>query len=348
MEVLARPGEVALKTLGRLLLLLVLVAALTGYVFLLPYGPVAETFVDIPSGTGTPRIGALLEEHGIVRSRYGFDVLRLVKGGRLRAGEYRFDHRASMLEVYARVVRGDVYTRTLVIPPGYNIFDIAQAVEEAGLGSRERFLAAERTHTELIRERSPRAASLEGFLFPDTYRFTRHATPEMMLTTMVHRWEKVTSQLAPEGPPSELAPGASMGAPGWGEIVTMASLIEKEVADPKERPLVAGVFANRMRKGMPLQTDPSVIYAALLSGRYRGTIHASDLQFDSPYNTYRHAGLPPGPICNPGLASLRAALAPAKTEYLYFVSDGAGHSRFSATMEEHARNVGSYRHTQGR
>ncbi len=341
----------ALKTLRLFLLLVLFLAALAAYVFVVPFGPKTETFVDIPTGTGTPRIGALLEQHGVIRSRYGFDLLRIIRGGSLKAGEYRFDHPAAMGEVYARVVRGDVYTRTLVIPPGYNIFDIATAVEAAGLGSHDTFLAAERSHTELIRKRSPRAASLEGFLFPDTYRFSRHATPEMMLTVMVRRWEREVDQLHPEDSaatpylPAEASPG---GGVDWKDVVTMASLIEKEVADTGERPLVAGVFVNRLRKGMPLQTDPAVIYAALLSGTYRGTIYSSDLQFDSPYNTYRHAGLPPGPICNPGLASLRAALAPARTDFLYFVSDAAGHSRFAATLEEHSRNVQTYRKAQPR
>lgn len=341
----------ALKTFRLLLALLLLLGALAGYLLILPYGPKAETFVDVPSGTGTPRIGALLEEHGVIRSRYGFDLLRLVKGGRLRAGEYRFDRPASMTDVYARVERGDVYTRTLVIPPGYNIFDIAQAVEQAGLGSRETFLIAERAHTELIRTRNPGGTSLEGFLFPDTYRFSRHASPETMLATMVKRWEREVDQLRPEGStwsPYVPAVEHSAKAVNWKDVVTMASLIEKEVAEAPERPLVAGVFVNRMRQGMPLQTDPAIIYAALLSGRYRGTIYASDLQFDSPYNTYRHAGLPPGPICNPGMASLRAALSPAKTNYLYFVSDAAGHSRFATTMAEQTRNVEIYRRAQGR
>lgn len=340
-----------LKTFRLLLALIVLLAALTGYLFFIPYGPNTETFVDIPMGTGTPRIAALLEEHGAIRSRYSFDLLRLVKGGTLRAGEYRFDHPALMSEVYARVARGDVYTRTLLIAPGYNIFDIAQAVEQAGLGTRETFLAAERSHTELIRTRSPGATSLEGFLFPDTYRFSRHASAETMLAAMVKRWERAVEQLEPET--STWTPYLTNGehpesGVDWKDVVSMASLIEKEVAQPDERPLVAGVFVNRLRKGMPLQTDPAVIYAALLSGRYRGTIYASDLQFDSPYNTYRHTGLPPGPICNPGMASLRAALAPTKSDYLYFVSDAAGHSRFAATMEEHAKNVGAYRRAQGR
>lgn len=340
----------ALKTFRLLGILALLLIALAVYAFLFPYGPRSETLVDIPSRTGTTRIGALLEQHGIVRTRYAFDLLRLLKRGRLRAGEYRFDHPASMLEVYARIARGDVYTRTLVIPPGYNIFDIAEAVEQAGLGSRDTFLAAEHVHTDLIQTISPGASSLEGFLFPDTYRFSPHATPETMLSTMVRRWQRAASQLQPQAASwtPYLPAEESVAGVDWKAVVTMASLIEKEVAETSERPVVASVFRNRLRKDMPLQTDPAVIYAALLSGRYRGTIYASDLQFDSAYNTYRHAGLPPGPICNPGMASLLAALSPTPTDYLYFVSDAAGHSRFAATIQEHNRNVATYRKAQPR
>lgn len=325
-----------MKFLGTLLLLVLIAAAMTAYVVYTPYGPAAETFVDIAPGTGTPAIAAQLQQSGVIRSRYGFDLLRTVLGGRLKAGEYRFDHAAPMTEVYARIEHGDVYTRALTIPEGYNIFDIAQAVQADGLGSRDAFLAAERQHTELIaawvsKDRTP-PASLEGYLFPDTYNFSRHATPLQILTAMVRRFREVSTQL---GMTEDVA-----------RTVTMASLIEKEVSQDAERPLVAGVFANRLAKGMPLATDPAVIYAALLDNRWRGTIYASDLQSPSPYNTYRHTGLPPGPICNPGIASLRAAIAPAQTDYLYFVADASGHSRFSANLKEHAQQVQAYRQAQ--
>jgi UPF0755 protein len=234
-----------------------------------------------------------------------------------------------MPEVYARLVQGDVYTQTLTIPEGYNIFDIAQAVESAGLGSRDAFLAAERADTSLIADLSPNAPSLEGYLFPDTYRFARHVAPAQILAAMVRRFRVVAAQLGP----TQITPST----------VVLASLIEKEVSQDSERPLVASVFQNRLAQGMPLATDPSVIYAALLDGRYRGAIYASDLQSDSPYNTYRHTGLPPGPISNPGVAALKAALAPASTNYLYFVADAQGHSRFSATLAEHAQQVQTYR-----
>lgn len=328
-----------------LLLAAILVAAILGYWIYLPYGPTADsdataTFVDIAPGTGTQTIAAQLERSGVIRSQYAFDLLRAIKGVRnskvatLKAGEYRFDHPAPLTEVFARIVRGDVYTRTLTIPEGYNIFDIAHAVEAAGLGSAKDLLLAARQHTELL-QTSTKPPSLEGYLFPDTYHFPRHATPLQILTTMVHRFHQAT---APLGLPED--------AEDRTRIIIMASLIEKEVSQDAERPLVAGVFVNRLAQGMPLATDPTVAYAALLESRWRGTIYASDLQSPSPYNTYRHPGLPPGPICNPGMASLRAAIHPAKTDYLYFVSDAAGHSRFSATLKQHAEQVQAYRQTQ--
>jgi UPF0755 protein len=318
-----------LKSLATLLLLVLLAAAAFAWLFYLPFGPSSETFVDIPTGTSGTAIGQQLAKTGIIRSPYAFDLMRAQKGGTLKAGEYRFDHPAPLAEVYARLIKGDVYTRTVAIPEGFNLFDIAAAVESAGLGTKASFLAAARQHTELIADLSPHATSLEGYLFPDTYHFSRHATPQQMLAIMVRRFRQVTTQLG--------LPKAS------NTIVILASLIEKEVSVDSERPLVASVFENRLAKSMPLQTDPTVIYAALLENRYRGTIYASDLKSDSPYNTYRHPGLPPGPICSPGVAALRAAISPAKSDFLYFVSDANGHSRFAATLKDHATNVTQYR-----
>jgi UPF0755 protein len=325
-----------LKFLASLLLALI-VAAAAAYLIYAPVGPAAgnpdtAVFVDIAPGTSATAIATQLERAGVIRSRYAFDVLRFVRRGRLVAGEYRFDHPAPVTEVYARLHRGDIYYITLTIPEGYNIFDIAQAVAAAGLGDHDAFLAAERSETALISDLSPGAPSLEGFLFPDTYKFTRHSTPLQILSTMVRRFRKISAQL------NVAASGRSIP-----ETVTLASLVEKEVAQDSERPLVAGVFMNRLAHDIPLATDPSVIYAALLEQRYRGTIYASDLHADSPYNTYRHTGLPPSPICNPGVAALKAAIAPAHTDFLYFVADAQGHSRFSATLKEHAQQVQQYR-----
>jgi UPF0755 protein len=325
-----------LKFFLTLLLLLLLAAGAAAFLVYTPYGPSSETFVDIPSGTGATTVASLLRKNGIIRSRYAFALLRLTRDGTFKAGEYRFDHPAPPGEIFDRLLRGDVYTQALTIPEGYNIFDIAAAVESAGFAKRDVFLAAERQHTELLAGLLPPGShpeSLEGYLFPDTYHFSRRATPLQMLTAMVHRFRQVSTQLGIDH--------ASMA-----RTVTMASLIEKEVGQETERPLVAGVFVNRLAKSMPLATDPTVIYAALLDNRWRGTIYASDLKSSSPYNTYLHTGLPPGPICNPGLASLHAAIDPRQTDYLYFVSDAAGHTRFSVSLKEHAEQVQAYRQAQ--
>ena len=325
-----------MKFLLTLMLLLLLAIGAAAYMVYSPYGPSTDTFVDIPPGTRATAVATLLRKSGIIRSRYAFALLRLTRNGTFKAGEYRFDHPAPPAEVYARLIQGDVYTQTLTIPEGYNIFDIAAAVESAGFAKRDDFLAAEHRHTELITVLLPLGTqhdSLEGYLFPDTYHFSRHATPLQILTAMVHRFRQASTQLGIER--------ASMA-----RTVTMASLIEKEVGQDTERPLVAGVFVNRLAKSIPLATDPAVIYAALLDNRWRGTIYASDLKSPSPYNTYLHAGLPPGPICSPGLASLRAAMHPSQTDYLYFVSDAAGHTRFSVGLKEHAQQVQVYRQAE--
>ena len=320
-----------MRLLKAIFLLAVLAAAAVGFYVYLPYGPAQETFVDIAAGTGTQAMAAQLEHAGIIRSQYAFDALKVAHGGPLKAGEYRFDHAAPLTEVYQRIRRGDVYTRTVVIPEGFNIFDIAQAIEAAGLGTRAEFLAAERQHVELISQWSPGATSLEGYLFPDTYRFSRHVTAETMLATMVKQFARMTQKL-----------GLSQGT-DVSRVVTMASLVEKEVHIDAERPVVAGVFENRLAAEMPLQTDPAVAYASLLRGTWTGVIHQSDLHSDSAYNTYVHGGLPPGPICNPGMAALKAAMQPAKTDYLYFVADAAGATRFAKDLKEHDAQVAEFR-----
>jgi UPF0755 protein len=297
-----------------------------------------------------------LERAGVVRSAVAFEVVKEVRGlagsaGTLKAGEYRFDHAATVREVYERLRRGDVYAVTLVVPEGFNMFDIAAAVEAAGLGSKAEFLAAEKKHTELIAEWSPHASSLEGFLFPDTYKFGRHATAVQMLTVMVKRFGQVVGKMglgmSPTHAQSARMDGPPEGGGGSGEsverLVTLASLVEKEVHVDAERPEVASVFRNRLEAGMPLQTDPAVVYASMLRGTWTGVIHQSELHSDSAYNTYAHVGLPPGPICSPGVAALKAAMHPADTSYLYFVADAKGATRFSATLKEHDAQVAEYR-----
>ncbi len=325
------------------LFLLAIIAAAAGSAWLifLPAGPENETFVEIAPGSTSNQIAAQLEQAGIIRSRYGFDLVRLWKRGRLKAGEYRFDHAAPATEVYARIVRGDVFTLPVTIPEGSTRFDIANRMAQAGFlnVTKDSFLAATVSETPLIADLDPQARTLEGYLFPDTYRFPRRVTNTQILAAMVRRFRTEAAQIGLQSQPTR----------SMHDIVTLASLVERETAVNSERPLVASVLTNRLQKNMPLMTDPALIYGLEVAGKWRGTIYQSDLsdpKHDTPYNTYRHTGLPPGPIANPGLPSLRAALHPAASNFLYFVAAGAdpqGKSRFAATLEEHNQNVASYR-----
>ncbi len=210
------------------------------------------------------------------------------------------------------------------------MFEIGEAIEAAGLGKQQEFVDQAKKQVSLIKDLDPDAKSLEGYLFPDTYGFTRTQSMEDIIGVMVHRFKQEAHAI---GLTSDVH-----------RVVTLASIVEKETAAADERPIVAGVYLNRLQKGMALNADPSVIYAARLANRYQGTIYQSDLQFDSPYNTYKYPGMPPGPIANPGRASLTAAMHPAQTDYLFFVSDNNGHHRFARTMDEHSHNVALYRH----
>jgi UPF0755 protein len=319
------------RFLFKLILIAVLLAAgFLAYGLLLPAGPHSQQLVQLKPGSSARHIAAELKQAGIIRSQYAFLLWHYARGNKaLKAGEYSFDHPAAAIEVQDRIARGDIYFHTLVVPEGFNIFDIASAIEAAGLGRRDDFLQIARTQTALVRDLDPQAPSLEGYLFPDTYHFTRTQSLHDMVAAMVHRFRQAAHDV-----------GLNQDFHG---IVTMASIVEKETSVAEERPVVASVFNNRLARRMALDTDPSVIYAALLNNRYRGTIYQSDLQFNSPYNTYKVAGLPPGPICNPGKASLMAAMHPAGTDYLYFVSDNQGHHRFARTQQEHAANVAMYR-----
>lgn len=326
-------GSGASGTLRVLLLLLLCAAGAGAWLFFVPYGPSSETFVELTPGSGTAAIGKRLESSGIVRSQYAFDLMRLWKRGTLRAGEYRFDHPATVAEVYARIVRGDVYTISVTIPEGADIFEIGTKLEQAKLGTRQAFLDEALDQKGLVRDLDASAKSLEGFLFPDTYHFQRKATPAQICAAMVRRFRTVAGQIGLKG--------------NVHRVVTLASLVERESAVDADRPLVASVFENRLAKNMPLMTDPAVIYGLELNGHWRGAIYQSDLKQDTPYNTYLHAGLPPGPVANPGLRSLHAAMQPAQTDYLYFVAAGAnpqGRSLFASSLEEHNHNVAGYRH----
>jgi UPF0755 protein len=320
-----------LRFLSKLFVIAVILAAVwLAYAVLLPTGPAEEKLVQVKPGSSAHHIAADLQAAGIIRSQRVFLLWHYLHGRKpLKAGEYSFDQPARLGEVYGRIAHGDILFRTLVIPEGFNMFDIAAAAESAGLGRREDFLQEARADTALVHDLDPQARSLEGYLFPDTYHFTRTQSAHDMAAAMVHRFRQAAREAGLDRDVHN--------------VVTMASIVEKETSVGEERPVVAGVFYNRLSKQMALATDPSVIYAALLNDRYRGAIYQSDLHFDSPYNTYLNPGLPPGPIANPGRASLQAAMHPASTDYLYFVSDNQGHHKFSRTADEHARNVTAYR-----
>jgi UPF0755 protein len=342
-------------------LILVAVFAAAGWfawAVLTPVEPSAPTFVMLRPGYSTHRIAAELKGAGLIRSEEAFVLWHYVHRKRaLKAGEYLFDKPASIIDIQKRLRAGDVYYHTVVVPEGYTVFDIARAIEAAGLGTAEDFLKVAQSDTALIADIDPNAQSLEGYLFPDTYEFTRLMTMHDMAAAMVRQFRVVANQigliLTPRPMfasrrdaddyyathPSERGTYQVAIPP----VVTMASIIEKETSVPEERPLVASVYYNRLNKHIALDADPSIIYAELLAGTYTGALHHADMQFRSPYNTYRKAGLPPGPIGNPGRSSLEAALHPAQTNFYYFVADAQGHHRFARTLEDHNKNVAAYR-----
>jgi UPF0755 protein len=324
-----------LRRLGCLALLAALAGAFGVYRLAMPYqGFQGETFVEFPHGTSTETMATLLANAGVLRSRWDFLLARELNRGRvLQAGEYRFNRAASAMEVMDRIARGDIFYYTLVAPEGKNMFDIAEAASQLKLFTADAFLAAARDPA-AIRDLDPGAQSLEGYLFPNTYKLGRHSTPEALCRMMTGKFREVWK---------ELGSGA-----GVHETVTLASMVEREAKLPQERPLIAAVFANRLRIGMRLDCDPTTVYAALLEHRYRGTIHRSDLDSANPYNTYQHAGLPPGPIANPGIDSLRAALHPADANALYFVArpDGSGGHTFSSDLASHNAATERYRRGQ--
>jgi len=291
-----------------------------------------EAFVDIPPGTSTAGIALQLKKSGVIQAEWQFLAARALKSkATLQAGEYRFDRAMSPVEVLDKMARGDVFYYEIRIPEGAHIWEIAAEVGRLGFIKEADFLKAAQNPA-LIHDLAPAATSLEGYLFPSTYHVTRRTTAALVCKQMVDQFRKAWKH-------------AGGGTSRVHETVTLASLVEKETAVPEERPRVASVYANRLRLGMKMDCDPTVIYAALLENRYRGTIYRSDLDNPHPYNTYRNPGLPPGPIANPGAASLKAALQPAETKYLFFVAkpDGTGGHVFSEGIGAHNAAVQAYR-----
>jgi UPF0755 protein len=330
----------------RKILWLSLIAALgaagwLAWALLMPVAPSGQTVVLLRPGYSTRHIAAELKAAGVIRNQRAFILWHYYHRGRtLKAGEYLFDKPANIIDIQKRLRRGDVYFHTVVVPEGYTIFDVARAVEAAGLGSADDFLKVARSETSLVADIDPQAHSLEGYLFPETYQFSRMMSMQEMAAAMIRQFRLVAGQI---GLTSSASPDAA--TPGYSvhEVVTMASIVERETAVPEERPMVASVYYNRLEKRIALDADPSIIYAEQLAGTYQGALHHADMQFTSAYNTYRHAGLPPGPIANPGRSALEAAMHPAHSDYYYFVADAQGHHRFAHTMEEHNKNVAAYR-----
>ena len=332
--------------IARKIVWLILIAALGSaswfaWALLTPVEPPEHTFVMLHPGYSTRRIASELKSAGVIRSEEAFMLWHYFHRRRsLKAGEYLFDKPANIIDLQKRLRRGDVYVHTVVVPEGFTMFDIARAVEAAGLGPAEDFLKVAQSDTALIADIAPGAPSLEGYLFPDTYEFSRMQTMHDMAAVMVKQFRQVGAQIGLIPQPFSLNPDAGRGLHNF---VTMASIVEKETAVAEERPLVASVYYNRLAKNIALDADPSVIYAELLAGTYQGALHHADMQFHSRYNTYKYPGLPPGPIGNPGKSALEAALHPAASDYYYFVADAQGHHRFARTIEEHNKNVASYR-----
>lgn len=301
-----------------------------------PYGDFTEpVFFEYERGASGAETAATLEQLGVVRSRWLFVAARALNPGAvLLAGEYRFSAPDSPAEILSRFARGDVFLRPLTIPEGLTRFEVSSLVAAAGYADEDEFLRLTADPAPM-HDLFPEATSLEGFLFPETYRLAKTATGEQILAAMLANFRQAFAA-ASEGVETDLSPY---------QTLTLASLIEKESGIPSERPLISAVFHNRLQRGMLLQCDPTIIYGLILEDRYRGTILLGDLKDPHPYNTYVHGGLPPGPIANPGAESLRAALAPADSQYIFFVANpgGGGDHSFSSTLTEHNQAVARLR-----
>ncbi|MCS6998686.1 MAG: endolytic transglycosylase MltG [Aquificaceae bacterium] len=294
---------------------------------------VEKRLVDIPYGTPTPRVSLILYEAGILRNPMSFLLLHSINKKKLEAGEYEFDGFVFPWEVYEKLSKGLKKVYKVTIPEGSDLYDIAKTLEKHLICSSEDFLKYALSE-EVAKKYGLKTHSMEGFLFPDTYFFSKNTHPLKVIEVMHQNFLKRTEKLREE------LSGKAMTLEHW---VTIASMVEKETSKPEERALVSAVIHNRIKKGMKLQIDPTVIYALKRKGEWKGKLTLKHLKMEDPYNTYYYYGLPPSPICNPGLASLESALQPAEVDYLYFVADGNGGHNFSKTLREHNRWVREYK-----
>jgi UPF0755 protein len=308
----------------------------------IPTGTTPVT-INVDQGDSAHQIGDRLQQAGVVRSARLFEVLVGIIGvsNSLEAGQYEFDAGLPAIEVVHRIAEGKTASRTIVVPEGRRVEEVAEIVEKAGLASKQEFLAAlvKSDYDEPFLRQVP-ANSLEGYLFPARYEFARNSTAHQIVDTMLRAFQdNVADKVQLEG--QDLS---------FDETVTLASIVEREAQAPEERPLIASVFLNRLRLALPLQADPTVQYAIARDGNasvaqygwWKKELTVDDLKFESPYNTYVDSGLPPGPIANPGLDAIRAVVRPASTNYLFFVAKNDGTHVFAETLEEHLRNVERY------
>jgi UPF0755 protein len=330
------PSSDRVRRTGRVVALAVLATALLCAFLLLdkhPAGNWEEKLVLVPKGSSFPEVVGRFREGGILPHPLVFRALVMITSTarRLHYGEYAFPTPPSTYDVWKRLVEGDVINYTVLVPPGANIYDVAAQIEAIKLAKAEAFLAAAASPAVLGRLEIP-GESAEGYLFPDKYIFVKPVTPEEIVERMVREFRR---NVPPDAEKRAGEAGLSLH-----QVVTIASIIEKEAGLEEEKPIVSAVIRRRLALGMPLQMDPTVIYEAK---RFDGTVTRKDLRAEGPYNTYLNRGLPPGPIANPGLAALNAALNPSKAEYLYFVSRNDGSHTFSRTLAEHNRAVETFR-----
>ena len=294
--------------------------------------------LEIPRGMGASDIVGLLEEKNVIGNRYVALAYIFYTGNRhkLQAGEYLFDQSMTVPEVVNKLTSGSVYLHKFTVPEGLTVEQIAQKWQEQGFGKPEEFMNDAAGAIDAVRAFDEKAVSVEGYLFPETYSFPSRTTAKQVVEAMVARFRQMAAKLQETVPASD-----------WPlelhDTVILASLIETEAAHSDERPVIASVYLNRLMKRILLQCDPTVIYALQQSGKYRGSLTLADLKFKSPYNTYLNAGLPPGPIANPGYPSLLAAIQPATTKYLFFVRTIESRHTFSETLAAHNRAVAAYR-----
>jgi len=313
--------------------LIVILLSVSLFQLLVPAGDGSNVqLIDCVKGAPLSRAAADMQRRKVIRSAAALVWLARLKGddGRIQAGAYQFNDGMKLSEMIRKMVAGEVYALRFAVPEGYSIYQIAELLDGRHIHPREEFLAA-CTDKALLKEFGIPGSSVEGYLFPATYNITPKMKPAETVRMMVRQFEKVCG--------SQISPIFMKRDSERHRLVTLASLVEKEAVDPKERAVIASVFFNRLKKGMRLQSDPTAVYGIR---PFSGKVTGSDVHRISPYNTYIINGLPPGPIGNPGTGALQAVLSPQSTQYFYFVARNDGTHFFSTTLDQHNRAVTKY------